>query len=119
MAGLAADQDAPHRAGIADAQGRRAALDLGRRRVGQIGQMALAGVHDQHAGIARRIQHGRDRLHRARKLRDVVAERFAEAARLQEIALHVDDEKRRRRPVEIDRLRLRGDVRWMAVLSSP
>ena len=88
---------------------RRAALDLGRRRIGQIGQMALAGVHDQHADVARGIQHGRDRLHRARELRDVVAERFAEAAGLDEVALHVDDEKRRRRPVEIDRLGLRGD----------
>ena len=88
---------------------RRAALDLGRRRVGQIGQMAFAGVDDQHAGVARRLQHRRDRLHRARQLRDVVAERFAEAAGLQEVALHVDDEERRGRPVEIDRLGLRGD----------
>jgi len=48
-------------------------------------------------------------LHRPRKLRDVVAQRFAEAAGLHEITLHVDDDKRRTRPVEIDRLRLRGD----------
>ncbi len=32
--------------------------------------------------------------------RDVVAERLAEAARLHEVALHVDDEKRGRSPVE-------------------
>ena len=69
VAGFAANENAPHRAGIADAQGRRAAFDLGRRRVGQIGQMAFAGVHDQHAGLARRIQHRRDRLHRPRELR--------------------------------------------------
>ena len=50
VAGLAANENAPHRPGIADAQRRRAALDLGRRRIRQIGQMALAGVHDQHAG---------------------------------------------------------------------
>ena len=110
VAGLAANENAPHRAGIADAQGRRAALDLGRRRVRQIGQMALAGVHDQHAGLTRRIQHGRDRLHRPRELADVIAERFAKAARLHEIALHVDDEKRGRRPVERDRLRLRCEL---------
>ena len=48
----------------------------------------------------------RDRLHRARELADIIAERFAETARLHEIALHVDDEKRGRRPVELDRLRL-------------
>jgi hypothetical protein len=45
-----------------------------------------------------------------RKLADVIAERFAEAARLHEIALHVDDEKRGRRPVERDRLRLRCEL---------
>ena len=94
MAGLAADQDSPHRAGIADALARRAALDLGRRRIGEIGQVALAGVDDQHAGGARGVQHvgaGRDR---ARQLRDIVAQRLAEAAGLEEIALHVDDDKR-------------------------
>ena len=89
---------------------RRAALDLGRRRVRQIGQMALAGVNDQHAGRARRIQHRGDRLHRSRKLADVIAERLAKTARLHEIALHVDDEKRGRRPVERDRLRLRCEL---------
>ena len=109
MAGFAADQDPSHRAGIADAQGRRAAFDLGRRRVGQIGQMAFAGVDDQDAGVARRIQHRRDRLHCARQLRDIVAQRLAETAGLHEVALHVDDEKRRGRPVEIDRAWLRGD----------
>ena len=88
----------------------RATLDLGRRRVGKIGQMAFAGVHDQHAGRARRIQHGGDRLHRPRKLADVIAERLAKTARLHEIALHVDDEKRGRRPVERDRLRLRCEL---------
>ncbi len=71
--------------------------------------MALAGVYHEHSVLARRGQHRRDRLHRARQLRDIVAQRFAEAAGLHEIALHVDDEKRRYRPVEIDRLRLRGD----------
>ena len=94
VAGLAADQDPPHRPGIADPQRRRAALDLGRRRIGQIGQMALAGVDDQHAGFARRLQHRRDRLHRARELRYVVAQRLAETAGLHEVALHVDDQKR-------------------------
>ena len=43
------------------------------------------------------------------ELRDIVAERFAEAAGLHEIALHVDDEKRSGRPVELDRLGLRGN----------
>ncbi len=109
VAGFAADQDPPHRPGIADAQGWRAALDLGRRRVGQIGQMTLAGMQDEQSAIAGCVQHRRDRFHRTRKLRDIVAQGFAEAARLHEIALHVDDQKRRGRPVEIDRRRLGGD----------
>ena len=109
MAGLAANEDAPHRAGIADPLARRAALDFCRRRIGEIGQMSLAGVDDQHAGVARRRQHRADRLHRARELRDIVAERFAKAARLHEVALHVDDDERGGGPVEIDRLRLGDD----------
>ena len=52
---------------------------------------------------ARRLQHAAQRLDRARKLRDVVAERFAEAAGLQKVALHVDDQQRGRRPVDLDR----------------
>ena len=72
--------------------------------------MALAGMYDQHAGCARRIQHGGDRLHRPRELADVIAKRFAKTARLHEIALHVDDEKRGRRPIEHDRLRLRCEL---------
>src|SRR3974390_271206 len=71
--------------------------------------MSLAGMHHQKAEIARGIQYGCDRPHRALKLRDVIAERLPEAARIDEIALHVDDEKRRRRPVQIDRFGLRGD----------
>ena len=109
VAGLAPDQDPPHRPGVADPQRRRAALDLGRRRVGQIRQMALAGVHDQHPGLPRRVQHRRNRLHRARELRNVVTERFTEAAGLHEIALHIDDEKRGGGPVECYRLRLRDN----------
>ena len=57
VAGLAAHQDAAHRTGVADALARRAALDLGRRRVGQIGPVALAGMDDQQAGRARRVEH--------------------------------------------------------------
>ena len=53
VARLAAHQDAAHGARVADALGRRAALDLGGRRVGQIRPVALAGVNDQHAGRAR------------------------------------------------------------------
>ena len=110
VAGLAADQDAAHRAGIADAQGWRTARDLRRRRVGEVRQMSLAGMDDEDAVISRRRQHGGDRLHRAGQLRDVIAEGLAKTARLHEVALHVDDDKRRLRPVEFDRLRLGDDM---------
>jgi hypothetical protein len=73
--------------------------------------MALAGVDDQHAHVARGFEHGADRLHRACELAHIIAERLAKAARLHEVALHVDDQKRRRRPVEIDRCGFGDDSR--------
>src|SRR4029079_18668792 len=46
---LAADQDAPHRSGVADAHAGRATFDLRGRRVGQGGPVALARVgHSQY-----------------------------------------------------------------------
>ena len=107
--GLALHQNPAHRPRIADALARRAAHDLGRRRVGQIGAMALAGVDDQHAGLARRRQHLRRRLDRGLEQADIVAEGFAESARLEKIALHVDDDQRGTVDVQSDRLRFGGD----------
>ena len=45
----------------------------------------------------------------AREQRDVVAEHLAEAAGLEEIALHVDDDDRHPREIDLDVLRLGGD----------
>lgn len=42
--------------------------------------MAHAGVDDQHPLVARCAEYRRDRLHRAREARDIIAERFAESA---------------------------------------
>jgi hypothetical protein len=70
------------------------AFDLRFRRIRQVGPVAFAGMDHQHVDGARRREHrlaGRDR---AREQRDIVAERLAEAARLEEIALHVDDDQR-------------------------
>ncbi len=100
--GLAANEDPAHRSGIADAQTWRAALDLGRRCVRQIGQVAFARVDDEHAGVARSCEHRTTGRDGALQERDVVAERLAEAAGLQKVALHVDDEQRRARPGELD-----------------
>ena len=100
VAGLAAHQDAAHRTGIADA-GRAAAADLlGRRQIEQVGPMALARVEHRQAGGAPGLEQRAVRLDRPPQLRHVVAEHFAEAARLEEVALHVDDEQRERRGIE-------------------
>ena len=112
VAGLAADQDAAHRPGVADAHRGRAALDLGRRRIGEIRAVAFARVDDQQACGARRVEHRFAGADRGLQQRHVVAERFAEAARLEKVALHVDDDERG--PFELDgeRLRLGGDLRY-------
>jgi len=71
--------------------------------------VALAGVDHQKAGGARGFEHrlaGRDR---GGKQRHVIAERFPKAARLEEIALHVDDDERGAREVERHRLGLSSD----------
>ncbi len=56
--------------------------------------MTLAGVDDEDAGLARRCQHRGDRADGAAKLGYVVAQHGAEAAGLDEIPLHVDDDER-------------------------
>ena len=87
-----------------------AALDLCRRRIGQIGQVAFAGVDDQQAVAARRIEHARHGATGALEQRHVVAERLAEPAGLEKVALHVDDEERGLRPVEVNRRGLGGQT---------
>ena len=116
VARLAADQDAAHRPGRADAHRGMPAFDLGFRGVGKIGAMSLAGVDDQHVGCSRSVEHGLAGRDRAAKQRDVVAERLPEAARLEEVALHVDDDQRGARQIERDRLGLRLDGRAQAIL---
>ena len=94
VAGFAAHQNAAHRAGVAD-RGRAAAANLlGRRQIAEVGPMALAGMDHRKAGGAPGREQLPVRLDGAAQLRNVVAEHFAEAAGLQKIALHVDDEQR-------------------------
>jgi hypothetical protein len=94
---LAADQDAPHRPRVSDPGTLDAARELSRRRIGEIRPVPLAGVDDENAAIACRRERpaaGRDGgLQQA----DIVAQTLAEAAPLDEIALHVDDHERRLR----------------------
>ena len=101
--------NAPHRARRADAHRGIAALDLDRRGVGQIGPVAFAGVDDENAG--RRAAASTTRTVPPRlQPRDVVAERRAEAAGLQKIPLHIDNDQRH--PADIDGERARAPRRW-------
>ena len=56
--------------------------------------MPFAGMDDQHAGLPRRRQHGGAGCNRYLEPRHVVAERRAEPAGFEKIALHVDDDER-------------------------
>ena len=97
---LAGDQDAAHRAGVADAQRGLAARALGRRAVGEVGRWHSV-VWTPASPRARQAVEQRARSARSpRQQRDVVAERCAEAAGLDEVALHVDDDQRRSRRAE-------------------
>ena len=68
-------------------------MALGGRAVGEVGAVAFAGVDHGHAGGAAGVhqaaQGGHDRLQAG----DVVAERGAETAGLDEVALHVDHDQ--------------------------
>ena len=77
--------------------------DLVGRRIGEVGAVAFAGVNDQHPDAPRRLEDILAGTDGGLQPGDVVAESRAEAARLEEIALHVDDHQRRL--VEIDRQR--------------
>jgi len=109
VAFLAAHQDAAHRAGVADTDCASPANLLRRRQVRQVRPVAFASVDHQAAGVAPRRKQRPVRFDRATKLRDVVAEHFAQAASLQEVALHVDDQQRRCRQVQAVIIRFRLD----------
>src|ERR1043166_3111603 len=99
---LAANQDSSHRAGIADALVAAAADDLRRRTIGQIRAVALARVDHHHAALARCLEHAPAWRDHALQWGDIVAECFAEAAPLDEVALHIDDDQRRRLRIELE-----------------
>ena len=94
VAGLAAHQNAAHWAGVADGRGAAAANFLGRRQIGEVGSMTLARMENRKAGGAPRREKLLVWFDGAPQLRNVIAEHFAEAARLEKIALHVDDQER-------------------------
>jgi hypothetical protein len=93
-AGLARDQEAAHRAGIADAQRRVAAQPLGRRAVRQVGPVALAGVDDRPAPHAEGLEQTPPSARSPAAALTSLPSAGAEAAGLDEVALHVDDDQR-------------------------
>ena len=112
---LAAHEDTPHRPAIADARRQVSSPALRRRTVAQIGPVAFTRVDDRQAVTPERHEHPARRRHRAAKVPDVVAQHLAEAAALEEVALHVDDEQRGGRGVadELVRLGVDGDHRMV------
>lgn len=66
--------------------------------------MPFARVQDEDAGGPRALQHRLAGRHGPAQQGDVVAERRAEAVRLEKIPLHIDDQQRA--PPKIDRERL-------------
>ena len=94
VTGLAANEDSSHRTEIADAWTVAAAFFFRRWQIGKIGAVAFAGVHDDEAVRAPRVKQPADWRDRPAQLRHVVAERFAKAAALEKVALHIDDDQR-------------------------
>ena len=108
---LPGDQDAAHRARVADPERRRAALSLCRVAVREIGAVAFLRVNHGNTRGAEAFDQPRDRRNDRLQQADVVAETRAEAARLDEVALHVDDDERGRLALEAEGERLGGDLR--------
>ena len=109
VAVLTADENAPHWTRIADARGEPAPRLLGGRAVAEIGAMALASVDDQQPALAGRLEHPLGVRHGAAEKRDVVAEGFAEAARIHEVTLEIDHQEGGGRCFELVLVGLRVD----------
>ena len=77
--------------------------------------MAFARMDDQHPHFAGGLEHIADGLHRSLEQRYIVTERGAEAARLQEVALHVDDDESRPADVDLKRIRFGLDPDWHSI----
>ena len=111
MAVFAAHQNTTHRTLIADPVGEMSAGELGGRTVGQVRAVTFAGVDDEHSGGSGGLEDAPRRLNGTSQQRDVVAERLAESTRIDEVALHVDDQQRGGPRVEIKLVRLSGNAR--------
>src|SRR6202012_6117945 len=101
--GLAANQHAAHGSVITDAAAGGTALELGARSIRQGRERALSRVDDRHTETACGLQQCVAGRYYTCQLGNVVAQGFAEASRLEEIALHVDHEDRS--AIQVDRKR--------------
>ena len=94
---------------IADPQLPVTASPLGRVAVGQIGLVALLRVNYGESLLAECAEQRLDGRHDRGQTVDVVAQRVAKAARLDEVSLHVDDHERRVGRIEDIGIRLGRD----------
>ena len=111
MTGLAAHQDAAHRARVADVRGELTSGFLRRRQIGKVGAMTLAGVDDGQPRGARLFEQGSSWSDCLPQQRNVVAECLAKPPGLEKVALHVDDDEARPSRIEIERVGFRLDDR--------
>jgi len=109
VAGLAVNEDPPHRSLDTDPHRRLASVQLRRRTVGQVWPMAFARVQHGDPTTARPVEQRAHRGHDGAETPDVVAECLAEAPWLDEVALHIDDDQRGAPRLEPVGIRLRGD----------
>ncbi len=72
--------------------------------IGQVGPMSFARVDHEQPLVAGPVEQRTARADGALQQRYVVAERLTEAARFEEVALHVDDDQRGAIEVELDGL---------------
>src|SRR5262249_5134467 len=95
---------------VSDPSLESAARLLGRRAIGEIVTVPLARMDDHEPAHPRLAQYALGRWHGPAEQRHVVAQRLAEPAGIDEIALEVDHQERGRRRLERERVRLRLDV---------
>src|SRR6185295_11415780 len=102
MTVLTANEQASHRANVADVDLRPATLVFRGRQVGQVGPVALARMDDEQAGGAAGLEDPLGGGKRLEQERGVVSERLAEAARVHEVSLEIDHDQCGRLRIELE-----------------
>ena len=89
---------------------------FGRRQICQIRSMALSRVYNLQTSRSPRGEQFSIRIYGSAQLGDIVSQHFAKSARLEKIALHVDDEERTVRGLEFEFVRFRINAQGPAHL---